>query len=460
MTISSTTLDDDWTFAQMSREETLWGPHGYHRYPAKFIPQLVHRLIASYSTYDDLVGDPFVGSATTGVEALRMGRRFWGGDVNEVALLMSRAKCSPLPPDALDATWRHLSLQLQSIPRISRRRLTGDERAAIVASSNIARASREERLAYWFPLPHRVNLEHVLQAILTLPDEPCRTLFLCGFSNILKRCSIWLSGSTKVQKDLDKLLVDPVDEFCKQCRDMLKRNTLYWNQLLVDGIEPSLLLQKWSIQRHDARYLPMLDATFDLLVTSPPYATCYEYKEIHQLTQLWFERYGLVDTQDENECWIGSKVLSQRTRFQSDLACEASILSTGSFSADCALKDLAQLGVGSITQSVKREVRALHHYFRDMFLVLGEFARVIMPGKYVILIIGNSYRRGIAIPTSLAVCEMAQRVGLELERRVVRQIPNRVLVSTRNKTTGCFSSVAQSDIQVYPEEDILIFKRL
>jgi len=459
MTISSTTLDDDWTFAQMSREETLWGPHGYHRYPAKFIPQLVHRLIASYSTYDDLVGDPFVGSATTGVEALRMGRRFWGGDVNEVALLMSRAKCSPLPPAALDATWRHLSLPLQSIPRTGRRHLTGDERAAIV-TINIARASREERLAYWFPLPQRVSLEHILQVILTLPDEPCRTLFLCGFSNILKRCSIWLSGSTKVQKDLDKLLVDPVDEFCKQCRDMLKRNTLYWNQLLADGIEPSVLLQKWSIQRRDARHSLMLDATFDLLVTSPPYATCYEYKDIHQLTQLWFERYGLVDAQDEHEYWIGSKALSQRTSLQGDLACETSTISTGSSSADRALEDLAQLGVGSITQSVRREVRALCHYFQDMFLVLGEFARVIMPGKYVILIIGNSYRRGIAIPTSQAVSEMAQRVGLELERKVVRQIPNRVLVSTRNKTTGRFSSVAQSDMQVYPEEDILIFKRL
>jgi adenine-specific DNA methylase len=158
-----------------------------------------------------------------------------------------------------------------------------------------------------------VSLEHILQAILLLPDTLYRTFFLCAFSNILKRCSIWLSGSTKVQKDLGKLLVDPIDEFCRQCRDMLKRNTLYWNQLLVDEIEPSLLARKWSIQWHDARHLPMQYPTFDLLVTSPPYATCYEYKEIHQLTQLWFERYGLVDVQDENDYWIGSKSHFQAT---------------------------------------------------------------------------------------------------------------------------------------------------
>ncbi len=459
MTMPLASLSEDWTFAQVSRAETLWGPHGYHRYPAKFIPQLVHGLIASYSVCGNLIGDPFVGSGTTGVEALRLGRHFWGGDVNEVALLMSRAKCTPLDPATLEAFWRYLSNLLERVPRAERRYLTADERAAITII-DVAHASRAERFAYWFPTPHRTSLEHILQAILTLRDESCRTLFLCGFSNILKRCSIWLSGSTKVQKDLNKLLVDPVDEFRRQCRDMLKRNTLYWNCLLADGVEPWALPQKWDIQQYDARHLPMLDATFDLLVTSPPYATCYEYKEIHQLTQLWFERYKLVHTYDTQECWIGSKALSHRTQNQDGMACDAFTTSTGSSIADGALADLAQLGVGSITQSVRHEVRALRHYFQDMSLALAEFARVIIPGKYVILIIGDSYRRGIPIPTSQAMCEMAQNVGLELERRIVRQIPNRVLVSTRDKATGRFSAVAQSDVQVYPEEDILIFKRL
>lgn len=77
---------EDWTFAHLKRTETLWGPHGYHRYPAKFIPQLVSRLIETYSAPGALVGDPFLGSATIGVEALRLGRRFWGSDISEVAL--------------------------------------------------------------------------------------------------------------------------------------------------------------------------------------------------------------------------------------------------------------------------------------------------------------------------------------------------------------------------------------
>jgi hypothetical protein len=47
---------------------------------------------------------------------------------------------------------------------------------------------------------------------------------------------------------------------------------------------------------------------------------------------------------------------------------------------------------------------------------------------------------------------MAVNSGFELERKIVRQIPARTLVSTRNKKSGRFSSMAQSDTLVYPEE--------
>ena len=56
--------EENWSFANLKPSQTLWGPHGYHRYPAKFIPQLVWRLIEDYSTAHSLVGDPFLGSVS------------------------------------------------------------------------------------------------------------------------------------------------------------------------------------------------------------------------------------------------------------------------------------------------------------------------------------------------------------------------------------------------------------
>ena len=64
--VNSSQIDDDWSFASLKPSKTSWGPHGYHRYPAKFIPQLVRRLIDTYSLPGDLIGDTFVGSAYAG----------------------------------------------------------------------------------------------------------------------------------------------------------------------------------------------------------------------------------------------------------------------------------------------------------------------------------------------------------------------------------------------------------
>ena len=67
---------EDWTFTDAKPSEKLWGLHSYHHYPAKFIPSLVHRLITSDSTPGASVGDPFLDSAITEIEALRLEHSF------------------------------------------------------------------------------------------------------------------------------------------------------------------------------------------------------------------------------------------------------------------------------------------------------------------------------------------------------------------------------------------------
>ncbi|RLJ01371.1 MAG: hypothetical protein DRP10_04215, partial [Candidatus Aenigmatarchaeota archaeon] len=61
--------DPSWSFENLSRKETSYATHGYHRYPAKFIPQLARRCIEDYSNRDEIVCDPFMGCGTTLVEA-------------------------------------------------------------------------------------------------------------------------------------------------------------------------------------------------------------------------------------------------------------------------------------------------------------------------------------------------------------------------------------------------------
>ncbi|MDX6577330.1 MAG: hypothetical protein QOE96_3283 [Blastocatellia bacterium] len=438
----------DWSFAKAKTSETLWGPHGYHRYPAKFIPQLVRQVIEQYSSPGDLIADTFLGSGTSGVEALRCNRQFWGIDINPIAVFISRVKCTPLDPTNLDKVWLQLSEALESIPRIGRRFLT-DEEKDFIASVDIARANAENRFNYWFPVSHTTILDMILDIVLEIRNQRTRNFFLCAFSNSLRSCSIWLSGSTKPQKDVSKQLSDPVERFCWQARDMLRRNRIYWNDLSHVYKSPTDVSDCFTIRRGDARRLSLDAQQLDLLVTSSPYATCYQYLELHQLSQLWFERRGIIQpVKLRNKC-IGGYV--KRTRRAEDV--------TGSPVADRALSKLASTVVKSEANGASREVNALRKYFTDMNKVLQEAARVVAKSKYLVMVIGDSIKRGVTIPTSQALTELADDAGFDLERKFVRKVAGRVLVATRDQTTGRFSSVNDSDTQAYPEEDVLIFKR-
>src|SRR4051812_40085623 len=78
----------DWNFPDLSNR----GLHSLHWYPATFVSAIPGSLIPLLSEKDDLVIDPFCGTCATGIEAIRLGRRFLGIDTNPVATLIAKAK--------------------------------------------------------------------------------------------------------------------------------------------------------------------------------------------------------------------------------------------------------------------------------------------------------------------------------------------------------------------------------
>ena len=57
----------DWAFENV-RSTEQW-THGYHRYPAKFLPNVVKKIIEDHKLKDCVVADFFAGCGTTLVEA-------------------------------------------------------------------------------------------------------------------------------------------------------------------------------------------------------------------------------------------------------------------------------------------------------------------------------------------------------------------------------------------------------
>jgi hypothetical protein len=70
--------------------------HNFYRYPARFSPLFVREVISQCSSPGDVVLDPFMGGGTTVVEALSLGRKAVGVDINSLAHFVTLAKTTPL----------------------------------------------------------------------------------------------------------------------------------------------------------------------------------------------------------------------------------------------------------------------------------------------------------------------------------------------------------------------------
>ena len=80
-----------WTFPAVSAQKV--------GHPAPFPEELPRRLIELYTFHGDLVLDPFCGSGTTCVAALRSGRRYVGYDINPEYIHAAEQRLEDVTPD-------------------------------------------------------------------------------------------------------------------------------------------------------------------------------------------------------------------------------------------------------------------------------------------------------------------------------------------------------------------------
>jgi site-specific DNA-methyltransferase (adenine-specific) len=65
-------------------------------HPAPFPEELPYRLIQLYSYQDDVILDPFMGSGTTAVSALKSGRKYVGYDISQDYIDLANKRIEPL----------------------------------------------------------------------------------------------------------------------------------------------------------------------------------------------------------------------------------------------------------------------------------------------------------------------------------------------------------------------------
>ena len=425
---SSIDLDYSWSFSDKTIKDTAYITHNYYTYPAKFIPQLVSRLINTYTKEKEIVVDPFMGSGTTIVESMVNKRYACGVDINEIAYLISKVKTTPLDIELLKKEYLKLEEKLTNYSIFA-------EKDILIKSKNIV--PDNDRIDYWFKPKQKEELSLIFYSIFEIENIDIRDFYLVAFGQILKTASIWLQKSIKPTRDMNKKEHDSYNLFLAQAKRMIKRHEIYNSMLDKDFFDNIDKYRK--IKCGDSRYIPLEDGEANFIVTSPPYVTSYEYADLHQLPSLWF---GYLNTLPEfREKFIGSSYKNRDDIDKIDLKSNIVIETIQRFEKN------------------KKKIREIKNYYADMLESFIEMKRVLKDKGKAAIVIGNTQFKNVDILNAEIFCEQMINIGFKVFDIIHREIPSKMLPSTRDSVTGRFAKTSSTDKLVYPTEYILIMEK-
>lgn len=419
-------IDNDWSFVGYKPSDTGKWTHDYHRYPAKFIPQLVEKLVDEYiSNKDAHINDPFYGCGTTIVTAISRGFKASGTEINKIAYLITKVKSTPIAPDYLDTKIKQFLANARFLEN-GQTTLFGRNIDPLILERHI------DRINYWFTEENKIELGKILRVIHKEEDEIIRDFFLVAFSHILKNCSIWLQGSTKPTRDLKKNPIKPFDALRKHLNKMQRGNNAFYK--IVPKEVKNNLNNYLNIKVDDARRQPVHDDSVDLIVSSSPYVTSYEYADLHQLSTIWLDL--AEDLTEYKKEFIGTSYKSYENKnLRSKLA------------LDIVNKMLER------NQKMAKEIEA---FFIDMEEVFDESFRILKQGSRCCYVIGDTRLKGVDVLNAEVFAESLQYSGFKLDRVIKREIPSKILPQKRDEKTGKFARNENANSEAYPVEYIVI----
>lgn len=407
--ISKVQIEECWNLG----DEPELKIHSIHAYPAKFpafIASKAIQMAVDEGIQVKTVSDIFCGCGTVALEAKLNNVDFWGCDINPVATLITKAKTNTYNMEKLEKNFQTIKITFGT-----------------AIADNYAMAN--DRIRYWFKQEQYNDLSRLKIAISGVPQGKYRIVFECLFSSILKPTSKWLTKSIKPQIDPNKKIADVWESFERQYMKLIKFIKEIPASKSKINIETCSILTK--------KKLPQVD----LIITSPPYVTSYEYADLHQLSSLW-----LGYTDDYTSLRKGTM---------------GSIYNSESFNFDMldlngtAKKVIEELK--STPQIAKSKIKSIARYYLDMQKATKQCFKMLNPKGMALFVIGDTEYKGIQVHNSKQLVESLIRSGFVEVSVSKRKISNKNLTPYRDEN-GKFTSDKEQR-EIYHEEFVVIGRK-
>lgn len=410
--ITAVEVEDYWNLGDVPELKM----HSLHAYPAKFpafIAQKAISLALEKGIQVETISDIFCGCGTVALESKMNNIDFWGCDINPVATLITKAKTYNYDINKLSKFYQNVKAAFF---------------AEIQANDNNY-FNANERIKYWFKKEQFDDLLKLKTAILEIPQGKYRIVFECLFSSILKPTSRWLTKSIKPQIDPNKNIVDVWESFERQYKKLTK--------CLLEISESCSKIEISTCSILTKKKLPQVD----LIISSPPYVTSYEYADLHQLSSLW-----LGYTEDYTSLRKGTM---------------GSAYNSESFNYDIldlnetARNIISELKVNDKIANAK--IRSIARYYIDMQKAAEQCYKMLNLGGMALFVIGDTEYKGTQIHNSKQLVESLIRSGFGEVTISKRKITNKILSPYRDEN-GKFTN-NKDDREIYHEEFVIIGRK-
>lgn len=406
-------IDYSWDF---NGSRTKPYTHGFHTYPAMFIPQVARRLLLTYSKRGDSICDIFCGSGTALIESKLLGRNSYGIDLNPLAIFLAQAKTTPINPKILSKEYIKLLDRIKKVKNIEKPKFNN--------------------LEFWFKDKIITDLAKIKKAIKTTKNKDVKNFFLVAFSETVRKASNSKNREFKLvrikKEKLENYNPNTLEIFKQKTESNLKGmekfyedfNRNYWTKIILGDSSKDNGIKNNSI---------------DCIITSPPYGdsrTTVAYGQFSRLSSQWIDIFN----EPNNASRVDNELLGGKATKNLAHSLFSNYLSES---------------LKKITNKDEKRAKDVLSFYLGLNNCLIEAHKILKPRKYFCIVIGNRLVKQVRIPTDFIIAELAQKIGFTCEDIFVRNIPGKRMPTKTSPT-----NIAGELEETMNKESIVILRKL
>jgi site-specific DNA-methyltransferase (cytosine-N4-specific) len=357
-------------------ELTQHSTHALHTYVAAINPPLVKNLIKTYVPPNENILDPYCGGGGVLVESIISGRNCAGGEINPLAVIISKAKTTHVSKDTV--------LRIGSSIIEQARQLINNVNIDLI----------DKKIKFWFKDETLLEISALRNALENLVNnnDAYSPLFKTIFSATIRDVMLTYRGEVRLRRlvgaDLEKFNPDTFNSFGKRVKVASDRVSALPRDIECD------------IQIRDIRKLPFQNNEFHTIITSPPYADDKNGVGYFQFSKNMLHFLGYDD----------NKIKEYKNLFHGSVKEDKKPL-------DSASLNKSLLNVKKNSEEKYIEAVAFYHDYEDG---LKEMARVT--NKWIIIVIGNRVLSRTEFDNVSITIEIFDKMGIHLQDHLTREL--------------------------------------